>query len=193
MLPEHRRYGGLNHAELTDCTGMAPTNKAQAAGVSAGSFLELRAQVAKQKESLIKGKATAVAGRKKEGKVRSNSPLELLHFSRDNLLALSQKPTKWAFTNKGVEGRAARDLEQDRLDRRTVESTRSILERKTKLYEKLKKGQSGGLSEAQFDSLLVDVRSPRPFRCGTSCDRSCSSSLNRTILTSPIATMLTNH
>lgn len=75
---------------LTDRTSMAPTNKAQAAGVSAGSFLELRAQVAKQKESLIKGKATAVAGRKKEGKVRSISTLEPLHLSRDNLLALTE-------------------------------------------------------------------------------------------------------
>jgi hypothetical protein len=65
--------------------------------------------------------------------------------------------------NKGVQGRAARDLEQEVLDRRTVESTRSILERKAKLYEKLKKGKSGGLSEAQFDGLLVDVSSPRTF------------------------------
>ena len=50
---------------------MAPTNKAQAAGVSSGSFLELRAQVAKQKETLSKGNATAVVGGKKNvGKVR---------------------------------------------------------------------------------------------------------------------------
>jgi len=49
---------------------MAPTNKAQAAGVSSGSFLELRAQVSKKKESLTKGNATAVVGRK-EGKVRN--------------------------------------------------------------------------------------------------------------------------
>jgi hypothetical protein len=52
-------------------------------------------------------------------------------------------------------------LEQEVLDRKTVESTRSILERKAKIYEKLKKGQSGGLSETQFDGLLVDVRSRR--------------------------------
>jgi hypothetical protein len=53
-------------------------------------------------------------------------------------------------------------LEQERLDRRTVESTRAALERKAKIYEKLKKGQSGGLSDAQFDSLLVDVRFSPP-------------------------------
>ena len=51
---------------------MAPTNKAKAAGVSAGSFLELRAQVAKQKEGLAKGSTTAVVGKKKDGKVRKS-------------------------------------------------------------------------------------------------------------------------
>ncbi|KAI0250259.1 hypothetical protein BJV78DRAFT_1128214 [Lactifluus subvellereus] len=120
---------------------MAPTNKAQAAGVSSGSFLELRAQVAKRTEGLTKDKAagsvTATVGRKKNGK----------------------KPIKWALPNKGVEGRAARDLEQEVLERRTVESTRAALERKAKIYEKLKKGQSGGLSEAQYDALLVDFDS----------------------------------
>lgn len=50
---------------------MAPTNKAQASGVSSGSFLELRAQVAKQKESLTKGNANAVV--KKNKKVRHSS------------------------------------------------------------------------------------------------------------------------
>jgi hypothetical protein len=74
-----------------------------------------------------------------------------------------QKPSKWALPNKGVQGRAARDLEQEVLDRRTVESTRAVLERKAKIYEKLKKGQSGGLSEAQYDGLLVDVSSPLTF------------------------------
>ena len=144
---------------------MAPTNKAQAAGVSSGSFLELRAQVAKQKETLSKGNATAVVGGKKNvGKVRvyMNSSFD---FCLIMIISLaSQKPSKWALPNKGVEGRAARDMEQERLDRRTVESTRATLERKAKIYEKLKKGQSGGLSEAQFDGLLVDVRFPRPFR-----------------------------
>ena len=56
---------------------MAPTNKAQAAGVSSGSFLELRAQVAKQKDSLSKGSTTAAVagnGGKKNGKVRVFKP-----------------------------------------------------------------------------------------------------------------------
>jgi hypothetical protein len=32
-----------------------------------------------------------------------------------------------------------------------------VLERKAKIYEKLKKGKTGGLTEAQYDALLVDV------------------------------------
>ena len=56
---------------------MAPINKAQSAGVSSGSFLELRIQVEKQKEGHAKEKAagntTAIVGRtKKNGKVRRN-------------------------------------------------------------------------------------------------------------------------
>ncbi len=47
------------------------------------------------------------------------------------------------------------------MDRRTVESSRAILERKAKIYEKLKKGQSGGLNEAQYGELLVDVSHPQ--------------------------------
>jgi len=38
-----------------------------------------------------------------------------------------------------------------------VESARAALERKAQLYEKLRKGKSGGLSEQQYDALLVDV------------------------------------
>lgn len=56
---------------------MAPTNKAKAAGVSSGSFLELRAQVAKRKEGLSKENPTAVADGKKSGKVRVHSSFDL--------------------------------------------------------------------------------------------------------------------
>jgi hypothetical protein len=42
----------------------------------------------------------------------------------------------------------------------TLEHARAALERKAKVYDKLKKGRSGGLNDAQYDALLVDV-SPR--------------------------------
>ncbi|KAH9058380.1 hypothetical protein EDB87DRAFT_1742597 [Lactarius vividus] len=112
---------------------MAPINKAQAAGVSSSSFLELKTQVEKQKEIYAKDKATGntsvIVGRKKNGK----------------------KPSKWELPNKGVHNRAVRDIEQEAVDRRTVESSR--------IYEKLKKGQFGGLSEVQYGELLVDFDS----------------------------------
>jgi hypothetical protein len=69
-----------------------------------------------------------------------------------------QKISTWAKQNKGVAARAARDLELEAVSRPTLESARAALERKAKIYDKLKRGKSGGLSEAQYDALLVDVR-----------------------------------
>ena len=52
-----------------------------------------------------------------------------------------------------------RDIEAEVASQQTVESARAALERKAKIYEKLKKGKSGGLTDAQYDNLLVDVSS----------------------------------
>ncbi len=57
-----------------------------------------------------------------------------------------------------MDARRARDIEALRADKTTAESAREALEKKAKLYEKLKKGKSGGLTDAQYDGLLVDVR-----------------------------------
>lgn len=48
-------------------------------------------------------------------------------------------------------------MELEAVARPTLENARAALERKAKIYEKLKKGKSGGLSDAQYDALLVDV------------------------------------
>jgi hypothetical protein len=40
----------------------------------------------------------------------------------------------------------------------TLEAAKDALERKAAQYEKLKKGKTAGLSEKQYDALLVDVR-----------------------------------
>ena len=42
-------------------------------------------------------------------------------------------------------------------DRGTAESARAALERKAAIYDKLKRGKTGGLTDAQVDALLVDV------------------------------------
>lgn len=65
----------------------------------------------------------------------------------------------WARQNAGVKARAARDIELEEVSKPTLESARAILERKAKVYEKLSKGKSGGLSEKQYEALLVDVSS----------------------------------
>lgn len=57
-----------------------------------------------------------------------------------------------------MDGRAAHDIELEAVSRVTVESARAALERKAKVYEKLMRGKSGGLSEKQYEALLVDVR-----------------------------------
>ncbi|TFY50654.1 hypothetical protein EVJ58_g10951 [Rhodofomes roseus] len=118
---------------------MAPKNKAKAAGVSTSSFFDLKAELAKQEEEFAKnkaaGKATAVVGGVKRP---------------------DKKPTVWARQNTGVKARAARDIELEEISRPTLESARAVLERKALVYEKLRKGKSGGLSDKQYEALLVD-------------------------------------
>ena len=62
-----------------------------------------------------------------------------------------------------MNNRAARDVELEEISKPTLESARAILERKAKVYDKLRKGKSGGLNDRQFDSLLVDVSAPIPL------------------------------
>ena len=65
---------------------MAPTNKARAAGVSASSFFDLKAELAKHEEAFAREKAAAasaaggsalVGGVKRPDKVRSRAGREL--------------------------------------------------------------------------------------------------------------------
>lgn len=63
----------------------------------------------------------------------------------------------WAKQNKGIKARNARDVELEAVSKPTLENARAVLERKAKLYEKLRKGKTGGLTDKQYDSLLVDV------------------------------------
>ncbi|OBZ72124.1 hypothetical protein A0H81_07800 [Grifola frondosa] len=118
---------------------MAPKNKAKAAGVSSSSFFDLKAELAKQEEELSKnraaGKATTIVGAIKRP---------------------DKKPTVWARQNAGVINRAAHDIELEEISKPTLDSARAILERKAKVYEKLRKGKAGGLSDKQYDALLVD-------------------------------------
>ncbi|KAI0064787.1 hypothetical protein BV25DRAFT_1869048 [Artomyces pyxidatus] len=118
---------------------MAPTNKARAAGVGVTSFMDLKADLAEKEASIARAKAAGeltatVGGVQRPGK----------------------KPTVWARQNKGVKGRAARDVEIETISRATAESSRAALERKAQMYNRIQKGDFSGLSDAQIDALLVD-------------------------------------
>ena len=141
---------------------MAPSAIAKAAGVSASSFLDLKAELAK-KESEFTKKVPPTE------KVRVHLRF-VVTFNQEIINLFMRifsdrwdcwqkgKGTVWARTNKGVAARAARDLAALAADRATAESARVALERKAKIYEKLRRGKTGGLTEAQLGSLLVDVR-----------------------------------
>ena len=73
------------------------------------------------------------------------------------LILCYKKPTVWARPNKGVKSRAARDIELEAVSKPTLDSARAALERKAKIYDKLKRGKTGGLNDAQYEALLVDV------------------------------------
>jgi hypothetical protein len=114
---------------------MAHEAKSKATALSASSFLDLKAEISKQSSERRKG-------------------------GRRNVLENESKKGGriWARTNKGVQGRAARDLELEAISKPTLERAQAALERKAKIYDKLRRGKTGGLSEGQIDTLLVDVR-----------------------------------
>ncbi|CAK5268546.1 unnamed protein product [Mycena citricolor] len=120
---------------------MAGKAKSKAKGVSASSFLDLKAELSKQTDEFTRNKA-GTAGYVVGGVKRPD-----------------KKPTVWTRQNHGVSKRAARDLEMEKVSQPTLESARSALERKAKIYEKLKKGKHGGLSDKQYENLLVDFDS----------------------------------
>ena len=76
-----------------------------------------------------------------------------------------QKNSIWNRQNKGIASRQARDLKFEAVSKPTLERAQAALERKADLYNNLKRGRTGGLTEKQYESLLVDVCpiSSRPF------------------------------
>ncbi|KAF9496780.1 hypothetical protein BDN71DRAFT_1429978 [Pleurotus eryngii] len=121
---------------------MSHNAKAKAAGISATSFFDLKAELSKQEADFSKSKAAGKAAAVVGGITRPD-----------------KKPTVWGRQNKGVKSRAQRDIELEAVSRPTLESARVALERKAKIYDKLKKGKTGGLTDSQYDALLVDFDS----------------------------------
>ncbi|BGP01038.1 hypothetical protein RTG_02790 [Rhodotorula toruloides ATCC 204091] len=110
--------------------------------VSSSSFLDLKAQISKHEDDFNKsrqsGKPAAVVG---------------------GLPRQVKKLPAWARSNKGLAERAARDqvlYEEDVQKGKDPAKIREQLERKAAIYDKIRKGKTGGLSEAQIEALLVD-------------------------------------
>ncbi|KAJ4477157.1 hypothetical protein J3R30DRAFT_3703406 [Lentinula aciculospora] len=110
------------------------TSKAK--GISGSSLFDLKAEISKQEEEFARDKA---AGKK---------------YIPGRAVRPDKKPTKWSLPNKGVQARAARDVET--LSRPTLENIRISLESQSKRYSQLMRGKTGGLSEKDLDALLVD-------------------------------------
>ncbi|KAJ7363965.1 hypothetical protein DFH08DRAFT_680719 [Mycena albidolilacea] len=121
---------------------MSGKAKAKAKGISASSFLDLKAELSKQEDEFTRNKAAG----------KSN-------YIVGGVKRPDKKPTVWARHNKGVNARASHDIELEAISKPTLESARAALERKAKIYDKLKKGQTGGLNDKQYESLLVDFDS----------------------------------
>ncbi|KIM39765.1 hypothetical protein M413DRAFT_74026 [Hebeloma cylindrosporum] len=119
---------------------MSHANKSRAKGISASSFFDLKAELSKQEADFAKTKAAGGSTKIIGGVKRPD-----------------KKPTVWARQNRGVNARASRDVELEEISKPTLDSARAVLERKAKIYEKLRKGKTGGLNDAQYDALLVDT------------------------------------
>ncbi|KAM0750624.1 hypothetical protein T439DRAFT_325683 [Meredithblackwellia eburnea MCA 4105] len=118
---------------------VASTSKSY--NISASSFLDLKAELNKREDEFEK---TKHLGSTTTG-VKRGPP---------------KKPSVWAKRNKGIDGRNQRDqvlFEEDpRNAKHDPARLRAQMEKKAALYEKIRKGKTGGLNEAQIESLLVD-------------------------------------
>ncbi|GAA5991027.1 hypothetical protein JCM10908_006508 [Rhodotorula pacifica] len=138
---------------------MPPASKKARTAVSSSSFLDIKAQISKHEDDFNKsrqlGQPSTIAG----GVPRQQKKLPA-----------------WARQNKGLAGRAAKDqvvYEEDVGTGKDPDQVRKHLERKAAIYEKIRKGKTGGLTEAQIDSLLVDFDA-RPVSDGDGEDDSDS-------------------
>ncbi|KAG8892421.1 hypothetical protein FRB99_002715 [Tulasnella sp. 403] len=108
--------------------------------VSSATFFDLKAELLKKEDEFKRSKASG------SGKVEAIV---------GGVKRPEKKQTSWMKKNKGVADRARRDIELE-VSKQTVESAQAALEKKAKIYDKLQRGLTGGLSEREYDTLLVD-------------------------------------
>ncbi|KAA1467474.1 hypothetical protein DENSPDRAFT_877344 [Dentipellis sp. KUC8613] len=131
---------------------MVSNKKEKAAGISQTSFMELKAMVSERKDVALKdkaaGKSTSIKGRK----------------------MMDKKLSVWARENKDVQKRAARDLDSEQLDKKSVENFTENLKRKAEMYDRLHRGEFDHLTDKQFDNLLVDFTAKPPVEFSSGSD-----------------------
>ncbi|GAA5956937.1 hypothetical protein JCM3765_006646 [Sporobolomyces pararoseus] len=125
---------------------MAPKSSSKLA-ISSSSFLDLKATISAHESDFKKSRTPITQG--------GNSA------TSSSASGSSKKLGQWAKQNKGLSSRAQKDqilYENDvgTDDKGNPERIRERLEKKAKIYDKIRRGKSGGLNEAQIDSLLVD-------------------------------------
>ncbi|GAA5860860.1 hypothetical protein JCM3774_003167 [Rhodotorula dairenensis] len=134
---------------------MPPSTKKPRTAVSSSSFLDIKAQISKHEDDFNKSRQSG-----QPNTIAGGVPRE------------QKKLPAWARQNKGLASRAAKDqvvYEQDVGTGKDPDQVRKHLERKAAIYDKIRKGKTGGLTEAQIDSLLVDFDA-QPERGSSSDD-----------------------
>ncbi|GAA6028726.1 hypothetical protein JCM8097_007364 [Rhodosporidiobolus ruineniae] len=119
-----------------------PPKQSRTAPISSGSFLDLKATISKHESDFTKSRQLGQPSTLPGGVPRA-----------------TKKLPAWARQNKGLAGRQARDevVYEDEVDSRgDPERIKRQLERKAAIYDKIRKGKTGGLNEDQIGSLLVD-------------------------------------
>ncbi|GAA6055614.1 hypothetical protein JCM3770_006726 [Rhodotorula araucariae] len=131
--------------------------------VSSSSFLDLKAQLSKHEDDFNKSRQQGLPSTIHGGVPRRHN---------------TSKLPAWARQNKGLAKRQARDqvvYEEDVHTAADPQRVREKLEKKAAIYDKIRKGKSAGLSEAQIDALLVDFDAPTSRRSSRSPSPSSAS------------------
>ncbi|BGP17597.1 hypothetical protein JCM10213_001247 [Rhodosporidiobolus nylandii] len=142
--------------------------KSRNAPISSGSFLDIKAQISKHESDFNKSRETGGPSTIAGGVPRQ-----------------TKKLPAWARQNKGVAARQAKDevIYEDDVDsgRGDPQRIKEQLERKAAIYDKIRKGKTGGLNEDQISSLLVDFDRKTYDNPDTSDDESSTSDVDESL------------
>ena len=129
---------------------MASAGPSKSKAVSSDPMNSLRAHVAQQRA----GVRDEPKAKKGLSLVSEQSVASAVIPTRSDKLQKGGFPIK---SNKGIERRLEADAAALRASKPVAESIRANLERKAKMYERLERGMTGGLTEEQIAALPFDA------------------------------------